>query len=232
MAFACEKDRGRNNLRARCKDGNHRAYSAFAKCFSSAAFDHLGRQDPHPLRVKRGPSQNARISSDDDTATTFGRPQLGVFSRKQKSTQPAELAVNPAHWIGRKFRTNSTVEESLRHFALARDECYQVAHEEDVRWIVPADASAYRSSQGIPTTIPPWRLQRQRLTDGSIITLAVWAGMVTQADGSGSGGPPIELWFVPSAFDRSPIPIAGHWKMRDPSLSSIGWVEQPLWGAH
>ena len=32
MACACEKDRGRNNLCAHCKEGNHRACSSFGKC--------------------------------------------------------------------------------------------------------------------------------------------------------------------------------------------------------
>jgi hypothetical protein len=40
------------------------------------------------------------------------------------------------------------------------------------------------------------------------------------------------MWFVPPGFDMSPIPIAGRWKMRDGSLSSIGWVEGQLWGVH
>jgi hypothetical protein len=38
------------------------------------------------------------------------------------------------------------------------------------------------------------------------------------------------MWFVPPGFDASPIPIAGRWKMRDNSLSSIGTVEGQLWG--
>jgi hypothetical protein len=69
------------------------------------------------------------------------------------------------------------------------------------------------------------------LADGSRIYLAIWDRMVSYGDGS-TPGPPCEMWFVPPGFDTSPIPIAGVWKRRDGSLSSIGYVEAPLWGAN
>ena len=139
--------------------------------------------------------------------------------------------IDPAHWIGRKFRTNLTIEDSLEAFDVAKSECYEIRSQEDLTWMVPDGAHAYESTQGRATTTPPSRLLSYTLARGGRITLALWDGMVSYGDGSGVGGPPREMWFVPSGFDQSPIAIAGRWKMRDSSLSSIGWVESPLWGA-
>jgi hypothetical protein len=90
--------------------------------------------------------------------------------------------------------------------------------------------AGFTSTQGNKVTVKPARVVADNLVGGGRIYLAIWNGMVSQGEGSGIGGPPCEMWFVPPGFDTSPIPIAGTWKMRDGSLSSIGWVESPLWG--
>jgi hypothetical protein len=100
-----------------------------------------------------------------------------------------------------------------------------------VTWTVPQGTASFRSTQGGAITVPPARLVAYRTADGRRITLALWGGLVSYSDGAGTDGPPIEMWFVPSGFDQQPIAIAGRWKMQDGSLSSIGWVESPLWGA-
>lgn len=155
---------------------------------------------------------------------------MGLFSRRKASAKPS-TSHDPNVWIGRKFRTNATIEESIMAFESAKDQCYDVSSQGRVRWVVPVDAASFQSTQGTASTVPPARLISYTLTDGGRITLALWEGMVSFGEGSGVGGPPREMWFVPSGFDRSPLPIAGIWTSYDSSLSSIGWVESPLWGA-
>lgn len=148
------------------------------------------------------------------------------------SGRASELpAFNPDHWIGRKFRTDLSLEAALQTFDQVKHECYAISGREELDWLTPRDASTFRSTQGSPTDVPPAQLLSYRLVAGGRITLAVWNGMVTQG-ANGLDGPPIEMWFVPSEFDRSGIvPIAGLWKNKDSSITSIGWVESPLWGA-
>lgn len=153
---------------------------------------------------------------------------MGIISKRARV--PELPPIDPAHWIGRKFRTDRAPDESIVCFSEARDECYAVAAPEPVGWVVPPSAATYASTQGRATTEPPTRVLSYKLVGGGRITLALWSGMVTSG-AAGSGGPPYEMWFVPSGFDQSPIPISGRWKMRDPSLASIGWVESPQWGA-
>jgi hypothetical protein len=159
---------------------------------------------------------------------------MALFSRRSKGAPESRSLPkpDPSHWIGRKFRTDRSTEESVEIFMSVKDECYEVDSKEGVEWAVSTGAATFRSTQGNPTVVPPALLISYELVRGGRITLALWDGMVSYGDGTGVGGPPREMWFVPSGFDTSsPIAIAGRWKMRDPSLSSIGWVESPLWGA-
>lgn len=146
--------------------------------------------------------------------TTRGT-ELGIF-RKNKT----EPQVQP--FIGRKFRSSLTVDECLANYRVARDQCYQVVDEFEPVWS-PPDPGTYVSSQGGQLTGPPSRVLANTLAAGGVIQLAVW-------DGAVAGGGGTQMWFVPPGFDQSPIPLAGTWKMRDSSLSSVGWVEGPLWG--
>jgi hypothetical protein len=63
------------------------------------------------------------------------------------------------------------------------------------------------------------------LVQGGRIYLAPW-----DSGHSGKVGPPCEMWFVSPDYGASSFPIAGRWKMRDNSLSSVGSVEGQLWG--
>ncbi|GAA1834470.1 hypothetical protein GCM10009714_15000 [Microlunatus capsulatus] len=139
--------------------------------------------------------------------------------------------INPDHWIGRKFRTELSLDESLRAFESVKDECYDITSRESLVWSIPEGAANFQSTQGSPAILPPARLVSYVLARGGRITLALWDGMISNG-GNGVDGSLREMWFVPSEFDRSAImPIAGRWKAMDPSLASIGWVESPLWGA-
>lgn len=157
---------------------------------------------------------------------------MGLFSRKSKSASWHQSNGDPSSvFIGRKFRSSASVQESLDAYSIVIRECYRATSPVyDVGWRTPAAASTFESSQGAPSLVPPARIVATDLADGGCIYLALWDGMVSYGGGSGQGGPPREMWFVPPGFDTSPIPIAGAWKMRDGSLSSIGWVESPLWG--
>jgi hypothetical protein len=125
------------------------------------------------------------------------------------------------------------VAECLDNFSIVKEECHRTSGPlADIEWQVPTELEGYESSQGDQlVAVPPVRVVANDLADGAKIYLAIWDGMVSYGDSSGSGGPPCEMWFVPPGFDTSPIPIAGTWKMRDSSLSSIGYVESPMWGA-
>jgi hypothetical protein len=158
---------------------------------------------------------------------------VGIFSRKQhlaaSSTSPS-TAVDI--FIGRKFRSSLSMQECLDAFSIVKDTCYPTDGPlRDVEWRMPADLGPFESSQGSVPGVPPSRVVTNDLVRGGGIYLALWDGMVSYGEGGGKGGPPCEMWFVPPGFDTSPISIAGTWKMRDSSLSSIGYVESPLWGA-
>lgn len=151
---------------------------------------------------------------------------MGLFSRK-----PPEPKSDPSHWIGRKFRSGRTLDECLATFSKVKDECYQTTGAlVDVEWTVPASLGSFTSTQGSNVTVKPARVVASDLVGGRRIYLALWDGTVSYGDHTGTGGPPCEMWFVPPGFDTSPIAIAGTWKMQDASLSSIGWVESPMWG--
>jgi hypothetical protein len=137
-----------------------------------------------------------------------------------------------ASFIGRKFTSSLSMKECLDAFDAAKADCYRTTGPLlEVDWRMPGDLGAFRSSQGRAPEVPPARVVACDLLDGGRIYLAVWNGMTSYGDASGSSGQPCEMWFVPPGFDTSPIPIAGRWKSRDASLSSIGYVESPLWGA-
>ncbi len=182
--------------------------------------------------LKPCPARRRDRSRYPRPAPSFG-DALKIFSRKSAAARVAanEVPIDPSHWIGRKFRTSLTVQESLAAFDSIKDECYAIRGREAVTWTVPTSALAFGSTQGKSNTVPPATVVAYALAQRGRITLALWDGMVSYGDGTGAGGPPREMWFVPSGFDQSPIPIAGLWKARDSSLSSIGWVESPLWGA-
>lgn len=156
---------------------------------------------------------------------------MGFFSRGRSGRNDAVATSDPSVFIGRKFRSSLTVDDCLSNFAVVREQCYRTSGPVvDVEWNVPAAPEGFTSSQGAMSPVPPMRAVATELVGGGYIYLAIWNGMVSYGDGSGSSGPPCEMWFVPPGFDTSPIQIAGAWKMRDSSLSSIGYVESPLWG--
>lgn len=155
---------------------------------------------------------------------------MGLLSRIKRPTDRRAPDFDPADWIGRKFRSNLSVEASVENFYAVIRECYRTTGAmEPAEWRRPATAAGFVSSQGNPRPVDPIAAYRVRVGAQHHVELAVWDGVVSYGDGT--GGPPIEMWFVYSDFDRSvPTPVAGTWKMRDASLSSIGWVERPLWG--
>jgi hypothetical protein len=156
---------------------------------------------------------------------------VGIFSRKKPGPTFATSTRGESVFIGRKFRSNLSLAECVDNFSIVKDECYRTSGPlVDVEWHAPTELGGFNSSQGGMPAVSPARVVANDLVGGARIYLAMWNGMVSYGDGSGSGGPPCELWFVPPGFDTSPIQIAGAWKMRDASLSSIGYVESPLWG--
>lgn len=151
---------------------------------------------------------------------------MGIFSRKQRpvaGSAPANIGLDD--YIGRKFRSSLGMQECLDNFSAVKDECYRtVGPLREAEWQMPVGLPQ-RTSQGSVPTVPPARVLAADLTGGGRIYLALWDHGVSY----GTQG--CEMWFVPPGFDTSPIPIAGRWKMRDGSLSSIGYVESALWGA-
>lgn len=149
---------------------------------------------------------------------------MGIFSRKQRFGAGSGPAAGTLDFIGRKFMSSLSMQECLDNFSQVKDECYPTAGPlREVEWQMPGGLPE-RTSQGRTPTVPPDQVLAGDLTDGGQIYLAVWNRGVSYAPGNR------EMWFVPPAFDGSPIPIAGRWKMRDNSLSSIGCVEPALWG--
>jgi hypothetical protein len=157
---------------------------------------------------------------------------VALFSRKKNASVNAASTNDSDLFIGRKFRSSLSMDECIDNFMIVKEQCYRTAGSlKEIEWHVPSDIGSFKSSQGQVPTAAPVRVVVNDLVGGGQIYLAVWNGVVSYGDGTGSGGPPCEMWFVPSGFDMAPIQIAGAWKMRDASLSSIGWVEAPLWGA-
>ena len=156
---------------------------------------------------------------------------MGLFSRNKDvpTTQPLVRTASP--FIGRKFQSSLSLAECLDNFSAARDECYTTTGQPmEIEWQVPAHLGDFKSTQGSIALVAPVRVLANDLLGGGRIYLAAWNGLVSYGDGSGTGGPPCEIWFVSPGFDMSPVQIAGVWKRLDPTLSSIGWVESPLWG--
>jgi len=132
---------------------------------------------------------------------------MGFFSRK-----PPEPKIDPSHWIGRKFRSSLTLDECLANYNMVKAECYHTAGTStEMDWTVPTDLAGFTSTQGNNVTVKPARVVADNLVGGGRIYLAIWNGMVSQGEGSGIGGPPCEMWFVPPGFDtpRSPSPAPG-----------------------
>jgi hypothetical protein len=154
---------------------------------------------------------------------------MGLFGRRGSAPSPSATAGNSgATVIGRKFRSSLSVEDCLENYSAVKDECYDVQGPlVDVEWHMPANFASLESTQGIVPATPPVRVVASDLAGGGHIYLAIWASCPTYAEADSFR----ELWFVPPGFDTSPIPIAGRWKMRDSSLSSIGYVESAFWGA-
>jgi hypothetical protein len=157
---------------------------------------------------------------------------MGIFSRKSKNSTPQGSGTGTTQeFIGRKFRSSASLQECLSTYAEVSAECYRTAGPMyDVPWDMPTPPPGFQPSQGTAPEISPTRMVATDLAQGGRIYLALWDGMVSYGGTSAAGGPPCEMWFVPPGFDTSPIPIAGRWKMRDNSLSSIGSVEGQLWG--
>lgn len=154
---------------------------------------------------------------------------MGIFSRKGSIPRESPSANRSNDFIGRKFRSNLSIAECLENFSIVKDQCYRTTGGiYEIEWRMRLESADVESSQGGPPAIPPATFHANDLSGGGRIYLAIWDGMVYH-DHSGVGGPPREMWFVPPGFDTSPIPIAGTWKMRDGSLSSIGYVESASW---
>ena len=155
---------------------------------------------------------------------------MGLLSRFKKDTGPQVPEFDPADWIGRKFRSSLSVEVSTANFYAVIQQCYGTTGPlEPADWRRPAAAATFVSSQGRPRLVDPVAAYRVSVGRQNYAALALWDRIVSYSDST--DGPPIEMWFVYSDFDQSvPTPVAGMWKMRDASLSSIGWVERPLWG--
>ena len=157
---------------------------------------------------------------------------MGLFSRKSRAPSAATLERSVQSFIGRKFRSDCSLDECLSNFIAVSDECYPVVSGlVDVGWRVPTDLGGFISTQGSVPAVAPARVVARKLATGGHLYLALWNGMASYGNGTGDGGPPCEMWFVPPGFEvMTPIAIAGTWKRRDSSLSSIGNVESPLWG--
>jgi hypothetical protein len=120
------------------------------------------------------------------------------------------------------------VDACLSNFSMIKDDLYPTTGSlYDIDWAPATDQGGYQSSQGGPALRAPAKFLANDLSDGRKICIALWEGMSYKSE-AGSG---CEIWFVPPGFDTSPIPIAGNWKGLDSSLSSIGFVEAPYWGA-
>lgn len=159
---------------------------------------------------------------------------MAIFGRKRSSPAPSTNtpSITPADWIGRKLRTQLSIDESLTAFETAESNIANFRGKIEATWVVPPTAASFSSSQGATTQVVPERVVRYEFANGDTVVLALWDGMVTSGDGNLNPGPPREMWLVPSHFDTSGVlPVVGHWKSVDPSLSSIGWVERPQWGA-
>lgn len=137
------------------------------------------------------------------------------FFRKAKPKQTRQ------QFIGRKFRSGLSADECLQNYRAVRDQCYDVVDEFEPVWSTP-DPGAYESAEVSAPEGPPVSVVASTLSTGGVLYLAVWGGTALGGD--------TQMWFVPPEFDGSPIPLAGVWKMRDSSLSSIGSVERPFWG--
>jgi hypothetical protein len=157
-----------------------------------------------------------------------GDSVMGLFSKKSSTPSPSAVGRGSA-FIGRKFTSSLSLAECITNYEAARDECYETEDgpSVDPGWDVPA-VEGLTSSQGDVVLAAPERVLMTHLRDGGHLYLSIWDGPVSYGDGTGPG---TEMWFVPPGFDTSPIAIAGTWKRRDSSLSSIGYVEASLWGA-
>lgn len=155
---------------------------------------------------------------------------MPLFSRKKSAPMSSSPEPTVDDYIGRKFRSSLPLSACLEHFAVVKDQCYPTVGDlQDVEWRPPALPAVKKEFSDGPAEVPPARFVANDLADGGRIYLAIWEGTVSYG-GSGQGGPPCEMWFVPPGFDNTPIPISGTWKTRDPSLSSVGLVEGVYWG--
>lgn len=149
----------------------------------------------------------------------------GNFSRKQRPAASLAPAKGLDDYIGRKFRSSLSTQACLDNFAAVIKECYStVGPLREAEWQMPAGLPEMTSQGRVPTASPVQVLAGD-LASGGQIYLALWDHGVSYSTQG------CEMWFVPPGFDTSPIPIAGRWKARDSSLSSIGYVESALWGA-
>lgn len=157
---------------------------------------------------------------------------MGIFSRRSKDSASQRSSMSSSYdFIGRKFRSSTSLQECLTTYAEVSAECYRTAGPMyDVPWHMPTPPPSFQPSQGTPPHIPPARVVATDLVQDGRIYLALWDGMVSYDGHPGKVGPPCEMWFVSPDYGALSFPIAGRWKMRDNSLSSIGSVEGQLWG--
>jgi hypothetical protein len=157
---------------------------------------------------------------------------MGIFSRRPKASTSQRAATgSSSDFIGRKFRSSLSLQECLKNYAEVSGECYTVAGPMyDVPWHTPTPPPSFQPSQSALPAMPPTRAVATDLTQGGRIYLALWDGMVSYSSDTPKAGPPCEMWFVSPDYGALSFPIAGKWKMRDSSLSSIGSVEGKLWG--
>lgn len=108
---------------------------------------------------------------------------MGLFSRK-----PPEPKIDPRHWIGRKFRSSFTLDECLANYNMVKAECYHTAGTStEMDWTVPTDLAGFTSTQGNNVTVKPARVVADNLAGGGRTDLAIWNGIVSQGEDSGSG---------------------------------------------
>lgn len=106
-------------------------------------------------------------------------------------------------WFGRRLSSERSVRECLENFA-----ALVLDGEDDPRVFYPVWTG------GAPD---PEVLLGVRTGEREALFLAIWPkGSMKPAQR--------EIALVPPGFDGSPIALPGQWKMRDPSLSSIGHI--------
>ena len=71
---------------------------------------------------------------------------MGLFKRNREIGD-SRVAINPSDWIGRKFRTETSIDESISNFMAVAPQCYPVAGDlDEIDWTVPK-AEGFQSTE-------------------------------------------------------------------------------------